>query len=69
MIEIGTIVELENKKKYIISNSSVENQKTYYLAIEVDYNTNNLKEETMFFQDAGDSLIPIVSVVFLLFSK
>lgn len=61
MIEIGTIVELSNKKKYIITSSTIENFKTYYLALEVDYNTKEPKEESMFFEDAEDSLIPIKS--------
>lgn len=69
MIEKGSIVELENGKKYIITDSSIENQKTYYLALEVDYNTEELKDETMFFEDNGDSLIPVISENDILYLK
>lgn len=61
MIEIGTIVELSNNKKYVITASSMENFKNYYLALEVDYNTKEPTEDYMFFEDAGDSLIPITA--------
>lgn len=61
MIENGSIVELSNNKKYIITASSVENFKTYYLALEVDYITKEPKDSSMFFEDAGDSLIPVTN--------
>ena len=59
MIETGTIVELANKTKYIITDSSMENTHIYYLALEVDYDTEEPKNESMFFEHDGDSLIPV----------
>ena len=59
MIEIGSMIELSNNKKYIITASSNENFKTYYLALEVDNVTGEPKEESMFFEANRDTLIPI----------
>ena len=59
MIETGTIVELANKKKYIITDSSMENSHLYYLALEVDYETEVPKNVSMFFEHVDDSLLPI----------
>ena len=61
MIETGTIVELSNKKKYIITDSSIENSHTYYLALEVDYNTEVQKNVSLFFEHVDDSLIPVTN--------
>lgn len=69
MLEIGSVVELENKKKYIITASSVENSKTYYLAIEVDYETEDLKDETMFFEENEEGLIPITNESDIIYLK
>ena len=62
MIESGLIVELSNNKKYIITDSTVENGKVYYLALEVDYNTETPTDESIFFK-AGENntLIPITN--------
>ena len=60
MIDSGLIVELSNNKKYIITDSSVENGKVYYLALEVDYNTEVPTDESIFFEHGEDNtLIPI----------
>jgi len=50
MIESGLIVELSNNKKYIITDSTLENGKVYYLALEVDYNTESPTDESIFFE-------------------
>ena len=60
MIESGLIVELSNNKKYIITDSSIENGKVYYLALEVDYNTEVPTDESIFFEHGeNNTLIPI----------
>lgn len=60
MIENGSIVELSNNKKYIITDSSLENGSVYYLALEADYNTEMPKEDSMFFKHGGNNtLIPV----------
>lgn len=62
MIENGSIVELSNNKKYIITDSSIENSSIYYLTLEVDYNTEMPKEDSMFFkQGENNTLIPITN--------
>lgn len=59
MIETGTIVELSNNKKYIITDSSIENSHIYYMALELDYNKEIPTDKSMFFEHVDDSLIPI----------
>ena len=60
MIESGLIVELSNNKKYIITDSSIEDGKIYYLALEVDYNTEVPTDESIFFEHGEDNtLIPV----------
>lgn len=60
MIEKGLIVELSNNKKYIITDSSIENRKVYYLALEVDYETEVPTDKSMFFEHGeNNTLIPI----------
>ena len=60
MIESGLIVELSNNKKYIITDSTLENGKIYYLALEVDYNTETPTDVSEFFEHGEDNtLIPI----------
>ena len=54
MIESGSIVELSNNKKYIITDSSIENGDIYYLSLELDYDTEVPKEETVFFKQNGE---------------
>lgn len=62
MIESGSIVELSNNKKYIITDSSMENGSTYYLALEVDYNTEIPKENSMFFKHGeNNTLVPVMN--------
>lgn len=60
MIKIGTIVGLENGKKYIITESSIVDSRTFYLTLEVDKD-NNPKLNSMFFEDLGDHLLPITA--------
>lgn len=62
MIENGSIVELSNNKKYIMTDSSLENGSIYYLALEVDYQTEMPKEDSMFFKHGeNNTLIPITN--------
>lgn len=62
MIENGSIVELSNNKKYIMTDSSIENGNIYYLALEVDYQTEMPKEDSMFFRHGeNNTLIPVTS--------
>ena len=62
MIENGSIVELSNNKKYIMTDSSIENGSVYYLALEVDYQTEMPKEDSMFFKHGeNNTLIPITN--------
>lgn len=60
MIEIGSIVELSNNKKYIITDSSVENGKMYYLTLEVDYNTEIPTENSMFFEQDSKNTLKLI---------
>lgn len=60
MIENGSIVELSNNKKYILADSTIENDNIYYLALELDYNTEIPTEESVFFKSGeNNTLIPI----------
>ena len=60
MIETGLIIELSNNKKYIITDSTLENGKVYYLALEVDYTTETPTDNSIFFEHGIDNtLIPI----------
>lgn len=60
MIETGMILELSNNKKYIITDSSVENGKIYYMTLEVEYDTEIPTDNSMFFEQGKDNtLIPI----------
>lgn len=62
MIENGSIVELSNNKKYIMTDSSLENGSIYYLALEVDYETEMPKEDSMFFKHGeNNTLIPVIN--------
>ena len=62
MIEIGSIVELSNNKKYIMTDSSIENGSVYYLALEVDYQTEMPKEDSIFFKHGeNNTLIPVTN--------
>ena len=62
MIENGMILELSNNKKYIVTDSSIENGKVYYLTLEVDYNTEVPTDNSMFFVHGDDNtLIPIIN--------
>ena len=60
MLESGSIVELSNNKKYIITDSSIENGDIYYLGLELDYNTEMPMDESVFFkQNDEHSLLKI----------
>ena len=62
MIESGSIVELSNNKKYIITDSSIENGNVYYLTLELDFNTEMPKEESVFFkQTENNTLTPVTN--------
>ena len=62
MIENGSIVELSNNKKYIMTDSSIENGNVYYLALEVDFDTEMPKEDSIFFkQGENNTLIPVTN--------
>ena len=62
MIENGSIVELSNNKKYILIDSSLENGNIYYMALELDYNTEIPTEESIFFKSGeNNTLIPVTN--------
>lgn len=62
MIESGSIVELSNNKKYIMTDSSLEDGNVYYLALEVDFETELPKENSIFFkQGDNNTLIPVTN--------
>lgn len=70
MIENGSIVELSNSKKYIITDSSLEDGNIYYLALEVDFQTEMPKDESIFFkQGDNNTLIPVLNEVDIDFLK
>lgn len=60
MIENGSIVELSNNKKYIITESSVEDDKIYYLALEVDFQTEIPTEKSVFFEHSDEDTLILV---------
>ena len=60
MIESGLIVELSNNKKYIITDSTLENGKVYYLALEVDYKTEVPTDESIFFEQGTDNTLILI---------
>ncbi len=62
MIESGSIVSLSNNKKYMITDSTYENGILYYLTLEVDYNTEMPKDESVFFKHSdNNTLTPITN--------
>ena len=62
MIESGSIVSLSNNKKYMITDSTYENGILYYLTLEVDYNTEMPKDESVFFKNSdNNTLTPITN--------
>lgn len=63
MIENGSIITLSNNKKYMITDSTVENGNIFYLTLEVDNNTEIPTEESVFFkQTDNNTLIPINNI-------
>ena len=60
MIENGSIVELSNNKKYIITDSSIENGDTYYLSLEVDKDTLLPKDESVFFKHTANNTLTAI---------
>ena len=49
-------------KKYIMTDSTYEDGNVYYLALEVDYETEMPKEDSMFFkQGDNNTLIPVTN--------
>ena len=62
MIDKNSLVELSNHKKYLITDSSFENNKIYYLALEVDYNTEVPSDNSLFFEQRDDNtLYPVTN--------
>ena len=62
MIENGSILELSNNKKYIITDSSLENCNIYYLSLEVDFDTEIPKDDTIFFKHTdNNTLTPVTN--------
>ena len=55
MIKSGSIIHLSNDKKYIITDYSIENGDIYYLTLEVDYDTEMPKDETVFFKQKDEN--------------
>ncbi len=63
MIENGSIITLSNNKKYMITDSTVENGNIFYLTLEVDNITELPTEESVFFkQTTNNTLIPINNI-------
>lgn len=63
MIENGSIITLSNNKKYMITDSTVEDGNIFYLTLEVDNITELPTEESVFFkQTANNTLIPINNI-------
>lgn len=70
MIENGSIVELSNEKKYILTDSVIENNRIYYLALEVDYLTEIPNENSMFFELKDNNILtPITDITDIDFLK
>lgn len=69
MIESGTIVELANKKKYIVTDGAEENGHVYYLTLEVDYDSEIPKEKSVFFEHVNDTFIPVTNEADIIFLK
>ena len=61
MIESGSIVELSNNKKYILSDSTLENGNVYYMALELDYDTEMPKEDSIFFRHSDNNTLVAVT--------
>lgn len=63
MIENGSIITLSNNKKYMITDSTVEDGNIFYLTLEVDNITELPTEESAFFkQTTNNTLIPINNI-------
>lgn len=63
MIENGSIITLSNNKKYMITDSTVEDGNIFYLTLEVDNITELPTEESVFFkQTDNNTLIPINNI-------
>ncbi len=63
MIENGSIITLSNNKKYMITDSTVEDGNIFYLTLEVDNITELPTEESVFFkQTTNNTLIPINNI-------
>ncbi len=73
MTEVGDLVELSNNKKYIIVDSSLEDGSLYYLALEVDNETELPKDKDngIFFKkgDNEGELIPVTDEADITFLK
>lgn len=62
MIESGSILELSNNKKYLITDGSVENGSIYYLTLEVDNDTEIPTENSVFFKQINNNkVIPVTN--------
>ncbi len=62
MIESGSILELSNNKKYLITDGSVENGNIYYLTLEVDNDTEIPTENSVFFKQINNNkVIPVTN--------
>lgn len=59
MIESGSIVQLSNNKKYLITDSTIENNNIYYMTLEVDNESEIPTENSVFFEHKDNTLIPI----------
>lgn len=62
MIENGSIIELSNEKKYMITDSSIEDGIVYYLSLVVDKISEIPTEESVFFKQIDQNkLVPITN--------
>lgn len=60
MIHVGSVLELSNNKKYIVSDSTLENGKIYYMTLEVDYESEMPTENSFFFKENGENSLVLI---------
>ena len=61
MIQVGSILELSNNKKYIVSDSTLENGKVYYMTLEVDYESEMPTDNSFFFKENGEKTLVLIN--------
>ena len=59
MLEEGSIIELSNNKKFIITDNVFYKNDLYYLSLEVDFNTLFPTDNTVIFKSRDNGLIEV----------